>query len=227
MSLKYTRASLGVAIALLMAACSDSAHPVGRASGETPQPLSIGDLADSKGTEAETKVDADGAPAQLRTPTKSTDAVVSTAGFNAARAADLLDSKDFGQRVRQIAAEGGRVPGAADATLSVQKSLASLAAAIDPEASVGPAACNGDVCVASVQSKMDKAQWDTWRAELAKMPEPKRSATMYSPVRMPDGSKVYRMLMVTKSGSSGIDIPFHSIPTVDQARRRGLIPPKG
>lgn len=223
MSVDIRRMSLG-GLFLLVAACSDEPSALSHAAAvtSTDEPTTV----ESSSIAAQTAASRTSAVASA-SATKSTGGVVTASGFNAIGASNLLSAKDFDQRVHQIAVEGARVPGAADATLSVQKSLAGLAAVIDPNARIGATACNGDVCVASFQSGMDEAQWETWRAEFAKISEPERSATMYSPVRMPDGSKIYRMLMVTKPGSSGVNVPFHSLPTVEEARRQGLVAPKG
>lgn len=160
-------------------------------------------------------------------PQKSTAGVIRASGVNADGAYEFLDAPNFDERLRQVAAEGAGVPGTAEANVGLQRSLAGLAAAIDPQADIGRVACNGEVCVTSVKSRMDKAQWETWKAEFSKTKTPQRSATFYSPVRLADGSTSYRVLMVTKPGPRGINIPFRSIPTADQLRQQGLLKPKG
>lgn len=178
--------------------------------------------ATSAPTRADGQVVAAGKPTRL-----STFGIVGAGGPNTASAYAFLDSPSFDDLSRKVSAEGARSASAVEATYGLQQTLSNLAAAIDPQAQLGQVACNEEVCVTSIQSRMDQAQWETWKSEFAKTGTPKRSATIYSPRKLADGSSQVRVMLVTKAGSSGVAIPFNSIPTAEDLRRASQRQPPG
>lgn len=218
-----------IALGLCLPGCVDSAPPaVSEEAGRVTSTI------EATGAAAERPVDIATDQARGRddfsrsaaSKRKSTADLVTSGGVNTIRAYAVLDASDFEETISKVAAEGADVPSAVEATFVLQKSLAGLASAIDPEARIGRVACNGEVCVASVQSSMGRAQWEAWKGEFARTEFPNRSATIYSTLRLQDGSTAYRMLLITKPGSNGVNIPFRSIPTADPRGQQGHLSPR-
>lgn len=185
---------------------------------ESPENATIANVAADKGSERSEILSRSsvlpGDPARINGERllKSTASVVGSSGLIAPRAYEFLKAEDFDRKVNNLAIEGRATPGASVAAFELEQTLGDLAVAVDPQAQLGPVACNGDVCVASLDSHMDSAQWEEWKAEFGKSKGPARSATIYSTARNGDGSVNYRIMLVTKPNTHGVSIPFREIP---------------
>lgn len=149
------------------------------------------------------------APTTAATP-KPSQTILGPNGVDSVRAGAFLATDDFDGKIREIALEGAVTPGSGDNVRKLHDALKSLTGAVDPNARLGEMACSAKLCAGTLNSRMDKAQWEVWQAEFDRAVGISYDVAMFRPTRRADGSTDYRILLVN-DGNRGVSIPISSL----------------